>query len=287
MKRNKAWDGKSRGGAFGYGFFIFLIRHAGLGLAYAFLSVVAVYFIPFAPKATRAVWAYNRKILGYGRLKSARKLYAHYYVFGQTLIDRVACRYGMSDRYVFEFGNYRDFIRLLDAGPVIIIGAHAGCWEMGTSFFGQYASKLNIALYDGEDERVKAALKENPAGYKVVGLNGNGLESLLKIKLLLEKGEYICFQGDRFMEDSPVIRKTLLGHAASLPKGPFAIASKFRIPVVFYYAMREKPRRYVFHFTELPAGRSLDSIADAYVESLETVLGKYPQQWFNFYKFWQ
>ena len=56
------WNGKTRGGSFGYGFFIFLIKHLGLNAAYAFLFVVVPYFVPFAPKATAASWKYWRKI---------------------------------------------------------------------------------------------------------------------------------------------------------------------------------------------------------------------------------
>jgi len=41
------WSGKSRGGASGYLIFVFIIRRAGLGAAYALLSLVALYFIPF------------------------------------------------------------------------------------------------------------------------------------------------------------------------------------------------------------------------------------------------
>ena len=75
----KQWSGRSRGGGFGYNFFILLMKVAGIRGAYAFLALVVVYFIPFAPRATRAVWFYNRRILGYGRLRAAVKLYAHYY----------------------------------------------------------------------------------------------------------------------------------------------------------------------------------------------------------------
>lgn len=109
----KQWSGRSRGGGFGYNFFILLMKVAGIRSAYAFLSLVVVYFIPFAPRATRAVWFYNRRILGYGRLHSAVKLYAHYYALGQTIIDRVAIGSGMERKYKFEFENYDAFLRVL------------------------------------------------------------------------------------------------------------------------------------------------------------------------------
>ena len=48
------WKGKTRGGTFGYLFFIYLIKYLGITAAYLFLSLVVLYFIPFAPKATKS-----------------------------------------------------------------------------------------------------------------------------------------------------------------------------------------------------------------------------------------
>ena len=82
---NRKWSGKSRGGKLGYLFFIYTIKLLGIKVAYCVLALVVFHFIPFAPKATRAIWQYNRRILHYGTLKSILKLYQHYFVFGQSL----------------------------------------------------------------------------------------------------------------------------------------------------------------------------------------------------------
>jgi len=49
---SETWKGKTRGGIFGYMFFIYMIRCLGITAAYGFLALVVLYFIPFAPKAT-------------------------------------------------------------------------------------------------------------------------------------------------------------------------------------------------------------------------------------------
>ena len=49
------WKGKTRGGVSGYLFFIYLIRYCGVKAAYGFLSLIVLYFIPFAPKATKSL----------------------------------------------------------------------------------------------------------------------------------------------------------------------------------------------------------------------------------------
>ena len=288
----KEWSGKSRGGGFGYRFFIGLIRYCGITSAYVFLTLVVAYFIPFAPGATAAIWSYYRKRLGYCRLRACGALYMHYYRFGQVLIDKMALRAGLQDRYRFTFDNYERFLEIIngDSG-VVLIGAHVGCWEAGSAFFGKYARKINIVMFDGEDENVKKAMQRESGeeGYKIIPVNRGSIEAMLQIKVALNNGEYVCFNGDRFVHRENLQDVTFLGGKASFPKGPFLIARKCRVPVVFYYAMREKGRRYRFIFKEADTAGSRDvaPLIDQYADSLESVVRRYPRQWFNFYRFWE
>lgn len=79
-----------------------------------------------------------------------------------------------------------------------------------------------------------------------------------------------------------------MGGRVKLPKGPFLIASKCRVPVIFYYAMREPKRTYRFHFTIASEGgrAEVPTLMQHYATSLETLMQHYPYQWFNFYPFW-
>ena len=288
-EKRDGWSGKSRGGGFGYRFFIFLIRNAGLGAAYGFLAFVVIYFVPFAPKATSAIWFYNRHILGYGRLRAFRYLFIHYYRFGQTIIDKIAISAGMERHFSFEFDNYPEFLRILDSGSgVVMIGAHVGSWEAGARFFGDYARKMNIVLYDGEAAGIKEALESNSqeSGLKVIAVNGDGLENIIRIKNAIDAGEYVCFQGDRYVNEDGTIEADFMGRRARFPRGPFLVASRMGVPVVFYYSMREKGRKYRFSFVEATA-KSEKGLLEEYLSATERIVRSYPQQWFNFYKFWK
>ena len=288
MKNSKKlWSGKSRGGAFGHLFFLFLISKIGITAAYVFLSLIVIYFIPFAPKATKAIWRYNRGILKYSRLRSLIKLYCHYYCFGQTLIDKVAIANGLEGRYKFEFENYNQFLEQLKNGATVIIGAHIGCWEIGASFFGDYAKRLNIVMYDAEYQKIKDIVNNNSAGYKVIAINDGDIDSIIKMKRAIDMGEYLCLQGDRYVNESSALVVNFMGKEALFPTGPSLLASKFSTPVVFYFAMRERGKKYRFKFNVLPAGASKEKILEIYSTNLESVVREYPQQWFNFYDVWQ
>lgn len=292
---NKTWNGKSRGGSFGYHFFVFLLKISGIRGAYLFLSLVTVYFIPCAPKATSAIWWYNRNILKYGILKSVLKLYLHFYTFGQTLIDKIAIGSGQGKEFEFEFDNYSGFLQILNSGSgVILIGAHVGCWEIGSTFFGDYAKRMNIVMYDNEYRKIKEIVDGQctKKGYKIIPTNDSGIESLILMKKALDNGEYLCFQGDRFVTPETAVSTGFASGTADFPKGPFILAEKFKVPVVFYYSIRGKGRKYKFLFTILNPSETEKSwnrrqIMESYIHSLENIICKYPQQWFNFYKFWR
>lgn len=288
---DKQWNGKSRGGRFGYLFFAYSIKWLGLGFAYGFLAFIVMYFIPFAPKATAAIWKYNRNRRKLGWIKSVIELYRHYYVFGQTLIDRMALRSGLVGRYHFQFDNYERFLEIINGQQgVVMIGAHVGCWEAGSVFFGKYGKKINIVMLDNEHEQIKQVIEdssEDENNFKIIAVNQEPLFLVMQIKAALDNGEYICFNGDRYINGKETVKTRFMGSEVLMPSGPFKIASKCRVPVVFYYAVREKNRTYRFIFSEAAVEHNRPLVLlEQYTASLESLLKKYPRQWFNFYNFW-
>lgn len=286
------WNGKSRGGRLGYLFFVYIIRRTGIGFAYFFLAFIVAYFIPFAPKSTRSVWLYNRQIRGLGILRSIQELYLHYYSFGQTLIDKVAIKGGLEKEYNFKFDNYGRFLEIINGNQgVVMIGAHVGCWETGAVFFGKYGKKMNIIMLDAEHSQIKRILDDNATkenNYKIIDIGRDSINALLQIKIGLNNGEYVCFNGDRFLNSNTTLEHTFMGKTALFPVGPFRIAAKCGTSVVFYYAVRESRRTYRFVFDEAVVEGKIcyESLLTQYIRSLEKVVRSYPRQWFNFYEFW-
>lgn len=290
------WEGKTRGGKFGYLFFIYLIRKLGINVAYIFLSFVVIHFIPFAPKATASSWFYSRKIRKQNIFKSVIFLFRNYYRFGQILIDKVAIGSGLVKKYKFKFENYDRFLEVLDDDKgAIIIGAHVGNWEIGTPFFEDYGKKINIVLFDAEHQRIKEILENNKAfaDYKIIAVNNDSLEHVFNIKAALDRREYVCFQGDRYVKQDKLLTCNFMGKKADFPGGLFILASRLKVPVVFYFAMREPHKTYRFHFyMAQPVMRKAgvkpeQELLEQYVQALEGILKKYPEQWFNYYKFWK
>lgn len=289
------WKGKTRGGTVGYGIFIALLKYCGLGSAYVLLLFVAPYFVLFAPRATAASWFYWRHIHHKGILASAWSVVRHFYRFGQIIVDKIAALAGFDKKFEYDFRNYERFLQILDSNTgVILIGAHFGNWEIGGQFFGDYGKKINVVMYDAEYQKIKDKIDQETGGrnYNVIPVNNNDLDSIFLIKDALDRNEYVCFQGDRFVNEDKLLCHDLLGREARFPAGPFLIASRLHLPVVFYFAEKESWHKYSFNFffPESPVrGNGVKpemQLLDQYISTLESRIAVHPEQWFNFYKFW-
>lgn len=291
-EKQKKWDGKSRGGRTGYLIFAFILKHLGVGFAYCLLAFVVPYFIIFAPSQTSASWHYQRLRLQRGVLRSLVGLYSHYFNFGQALIDKMAMTAGAAGSFSFEYDNYDKALEIVGRHEgAIFIGAHIGNWEVASHFFGEYGKDISVVMYQNEDRDIKKLLEEmyGTLPFKPIAINVDPLGAMLEIKASLNSGGYVCFDGDRYVDRNSAVPREFLGGKVMIPEGPYRIASKCRVPVIFFYAMREKGRRYRFIFEEMPLGsfKGPDGLIDAYLNSLADKVKRYPMQWFNFYDFWE
>lgn len=87
-----------------------------------------------------------------------------------------------------------------------------------------------------------------------------------------------------------------MGREALFPYGPFYMALKYNRPVTFVSAVKEtdthyhfyatKPRKYAWPKDPVEREKELDGILAEYTAEMERILKKYPEQWFNYYYFW-
>jgi predicted LPLAT superfamily acyltransferase len=93
------------------------------------------------------------------------------------------------------------------------------------------------------------------------------------------------------MEGNKTVAGTLLNKKARFPAGPFLLANAFRVPVSFVFGMKET--RFHYHFYASPPkiypkprpGEPV--ILDDFCKQMESMVRKYPLQWYNYYDFWE
>lgn len=282
------WKGKTRGGIQGYKIFVFLIKNFGLNAAYFILAFVSAYFVVAAPKPTKSIYQYLRKIHKFNRLKSGVGVYRTFFVFGQTLIDKVAIGAGQKLKFKYKFDGHENLVSLNDQGGVLL-SAHLGNWDVAGFLLGDINSKTNILMFQAEHEKIKNFLKGVMTEFemKVIPIKSD-LSHIIKLSNVLRNGEVVCIHGDRFMDGSRTVKRKLLGHEARFPMGPFRIASSLNASSTMAYSFREKNKTYQFSASPIQEPtKNPELLIDQYVELLESKMRQYPYQWFNFYDFWE
>ncbi len=287
------WEGKSKATATGYRIFVFFIRSFGIRSAYFLLYFVAAYYYLFSRSSSRHILSFYSERLGFSRLQSYRKLYSNYYRFGQTLIDKMVLMTAPDPPFSINFDGEQNLREMIDAKKGgILLSAHVGNWEAAGQLLKRLNTRINIVMYDGEDAQIKNYLN-NVTGKRTFNIIyvKNDLTHIFAIKQAIDAGEVVCMHADRFLPGNRTITCNFLGQEAHFPEGPFLLALKLNVPVAFVYAFKESTEHYHFYSTKLKYfykqnGYTLSGVANEFRDSLEQMIRKYPEQWFNYYDFW-
>ena len=287
------WDGKSKGTLFGYKVFVFLIKKLGIRSAYSLLIFVSLYYFLFYPANFSAIYYYFRYRQQYSAIQSFFKVYLTYFVFGQTIIDKIAISAGLRNRFTYHFDGIEVLKETLAKGKGgILISAHVGNFEIAEKFLADINQglKINLVTVDREVSVIKEYLDQiaEKSNIKFIHIQDD-LSHIFQINDALSNNELICFTGDRYFEGSKTLSAKLLGRQAEFPTGPFYLASRLGVPVIFVYVMKENNLHYHLYAREAENLKHRDptTVLRAYTQSLEHIVKRYPLQWFNFFDFWK
>jgi predicted LPLAT superfamily acyltransferase len=285
------WDGKSRGTVLGYKIFVFFIQKVGIKFAYTILYFVASYYFLFLKKSNQAIFYYFHRRLGYSKWKAKTMVYKSYYTFGQTIIDKIAISAGLRKKFTYEFDGIELLYKLLDDKKGgVLISAHMGNFEIAEHFLGELNADfhINLVTTDLEHSTIKNYLEKvtKKSNIKFIIINED-LSHIFEINAALARNELVCFTGDRYFEGVKALFDKLLNEEANFPAGPFLIASRLKVPVVFVYVMKEPNLHYHLYAREAQVKhRDEKGLLKEYISSVEMMINKYPLQWFNYFDFW-
>ena len=285
------WDGKSRGTVLGYKIFVFFIQKVGIKFAYTILYFVASYYFLFLKKSNQAIFYYFHQRLGYSKWKAKKMVYKSYYTFGQTIIDKIAISAGLRKKFTYEFDGIELLYKLLDDKKGgVLISAHMGNFEIAEHFLGELNADfhINLVTTDLEHSAIKNYLEKvtKKSNIKFIIIKED-LSHIFEINAALARNELVCFTGDRYFEGVKALSDTILNEEANFPAGPFLIASRLKVPVVFVYVMKEPNLHYHLYAREAQVKhRDEKALLKEYISSVEMMIKKYPLQWFNYFDFW-
>jgi predicted LPLAT superfamily acyltransferase len=290
------WEGKSKGNTLGYQIFVFVCKTFGVLPAYLLLRFVACYYFLFSWSSSRHIFLYFHRHLGYSKIKSLLKIYSNYYVFGQTLLDKIIVMAGIENQFTYDFDgekNLRDIVSRGKGG--ILLSGHVGNWEAAGHLLKRLNAKINVVMFDNEHQQIKQYLDNVTGGknFNVIVI-GKDMSHVYAISDALNRNELICLHADRFLEGNKTVTMPFLKGEAEFPIGPFQLSAGFNVPVSVVFAFKESAKHYHFFGSEIllrsdgeTKTQFTDKLMKTFVNELEQKVERYPEQWFNYYNFWK
>jgi predicted LPLAT superfamily acyltransferase len=202
---------------------------------------------------------------------------------------------GIRNNFTYHFDgeeNLHKIIALNRGG--LLLSAHLGNWEIAGHLFKRLSTPINIVMYDGEHRQIKNYLEQvtGKRNMNIIVIKDD-LSHIYAINDAFKKNELVCMHADRFVEGSKSIMGTFLGEPARFPMGPFVLAATFKVPVSYVFAFKESNSHYHLFASELKEYKTgsreeiTHEILTDFIWHVENKVKQYPEQWFNYYNFWQ
>ncbi len=222
----------------------------------------------------------------------------HIVEFGQAVLDKGAIWGGTFPASNIEFENRELFPELWSRGCVFI-GSHLGNLEVLRAFGDSRGFKVNALVFTRHSPKFNRVLSSvNERAFEgMIEVDSLGADTVIRLQDLIGAREHVAIVGDRVSvrHKERSIRAPFLGRLAPFPEGPFILASLLECPVYLLFCLRANGMYRVFlepfaNPLVLPrAGRHevLEAVVCRYAERLEEYCLMAPDQWFNFFDFWE
>ena len=280
----------------GHRIFHWVIRHLGVGPAYAVLAAVIGYYVLCRPSAVRAAAPYiRRRFPGRSRWGRLWLTYRHYYQFGLCLVDQAAAGILGPESLRIEFPDAEVLRRLSDEGRgLVFITSHVGIWQRAISVLGFMGRTVYLHLRrDAASESMGLAAFEKP-GPRIVSPD-DFLGGIPELSSALAHGNIVAVMGDRGFGSATCARVGFFGDDAPFPLLPYHLALTTNSDIVVFLTSRigRMSFRLRADFIRMtPEWLSLDKeearmrLLRRYAGLLEDHLREHPLMWFNFFDFW-
>jgi len=270
-----------------------------------FFSVVVGDLFYLLMKKTRAHVRKNMEGVSRGKWSKekvntlTRKTFQNY---GQYLLDYMVMhrlRPSNKDRWVEEEAGADYMVEVLRLGKgAICITPHLGNWEIGGLLFSFKGGKLNVLTLDERDLDTRSFREEMRGRKGIKNLYINPKEdspmAILDAVKALRRNEIVAMLGDR-IESQKTMVFNFFGRKTAFPVGVAILAMATEAPVLPVFVVMESHRKYR-GMIEPPIYFNSSSREDRetviregmerLIKKFETYIDKYPDQWYNFYSYW-
>lgn len=292
-----------RGSGFGLRIVFLCYRVLGARMTSLLLYPIVTYFFLTSARARSASKDYLCRVAEHtGRPHPGwRDTFRHLLAFAQAGLDKLAAWMGEIDHTKVDFPNRAALDGIIQSGRgALLIGSHLGNLEMTRALATRSElAVVNAVVYTDHAQQFNRILASANAnfGVNLLQVSSFGPDTAIMLKQKIDQGELLVIVGDRTppAENGRISMVKFIDAPAPFAQGPFILASLLDCPVFLFFCLREKDgyRIYLEPFAEritLPRRerqRYLQDYIQQYACRLEAKCMQVPEQWFNFFDFWQ
>jgi predicted LPLAT superfamily acyltransferase len=272
-----------------------LAQSLGRPVARVLLYPICVYFLLRSGAARRAIGRFHERVLGHP--VSWRDLVHHYHAFASTILDRVYFLRGRFDLFEIQVHGLDALDRELAKGRgCVLLGSHLGSFEVVRAVgLSRQHIEIRVLMDEENAPLIRGLIQElNPAVAETV-IQVGGTDTMLQVKECLDRGGVVGIMGDRVMKDDQAVACNFLGREARFPIGAMRLAHVVRAPVVLFFGLYRGGNRYEVYLESFSdavqlsheqRATDLKQWTQRYADRLEVFCRRAPDNWFNFYEFW-
>jgi len=290
----RAWKGVTGGSFLGQKAMKILFSIVHVRIGYAILVFVVPFYMLFARTRFLAIYRYFRRQHSYSPLKSLLKSYQNHFLFGQMMLDRFAVYAGQKN---FKVDNPENdlFLEMVHAQHgCIIASSHVGNPELCGYLLSQQTKRINSMIFGGEAKEVQKnrtkILDDNHVRLIPVS---DDMSHIFVLNEALTNGEMVSMPCDRAFGSAKSIECEFLNGKADFPIGAFVLARQYNVPAIALFVLKMPALLYRIHVVSIPIPpegdkrEQINQMTRSYAKILESIVKRYPAQWFNFYEFWK
>ena len=283
---------KQRGSGWSIKLAFDLYRFFGYKFVYYIMYPVSFFYYLFASNVKDALKIYYSHL----DIKMTNKIYyEHLRMFAICMVDRFIAKADVQS-YTFEYEDIEFHKKLLKEG-VILLYSHFGGWS-ASSNAPITDKKINIVMQEALLDSIKDIEnsiqdKKKRENISIIDLNSGVLNVSIKIANALIESENVVMMVDRSANTKSNIEAEFLGENANFNKNPFQIAYKMNKPLLAYFIVWTDIQKYKVIHIHIKMDRTKKEneaiilALDQYIKKYEDILKIYPNQWLNFYNFWE
>jgi KDO2-lipid IV(A) lauroyltransferase len=214
--------------------------------------------------------------------------------YAQAITNMYALHLGQRVPVECEFVGRENLLRVQAAGRgAVVVTAHMGAWQIAPFLMaGKGLPPMTMAMAEEPNAKLAEYEKQFRSKFRIVYTTSSPFATL-ELANILRRGELVGMQLDRHL-GGPHVPVPFCGAPAPFPLGPATLARATRCPLVPVFIVSEGDRRRCTFFVEEPievahTRNRADDLRQAtarVVEVYERYARRYPEQWFNFYDFW-